>query len=358
MRVLQLIDSLHTGGAERVAVNLANGLSTKTDKSFLCATRQEGNLKESISSQVGYLFLNKTKTIDFRAIQKLKTFIKEEEIEIIHAHSSSFFLATIIKIIYPKLVLVWHDHYGKSEYLDKRPTFVLKWCSKLFNHVFVVNSKLESWSKEMLDCKSVSYLPNFAVANNKASLTKLKGEAGKRIICLANFRAQKDHINLLKAFNRVWKTNTGWTLHLVGHDFKDEYALDIKNFIKDNALEKHVFIYGSCTDISHILNQSDIGVLSSKSEGLPLSLLEYGLAGLATITTNVGDCYKVVSKEAEGLLIPSNNTDALVNALLKYINNKDLRLESGRCLQAKVNTSFSESSILNSILETYKKHQI
>ncbi|MFI1745832.1 glycosyltransferase [Thalassobellus sediminis] len=358
MRVLQLIDSLHAGGAERVAVNLANGLSNKIDKSFLCTTRQEGILKESIVSKVGYLFLNKTKTIDIRAIYKLRNFIVEKKIEILHAHSSSFFLAIIIKIVLPKLVVIWHDHYGESEFLDKRPKFVLKCCSKLFSHIFVVNSKLERWSKEMLYCKSVNYLSNFPVNNNKGVLTNLNGEKSKRIICLANLRPQKDHINLLKAFKVVWNTNKNWTLHIVGHDFKDEYSLNIKNFIKDNSLENNVYVYGSCSDISNILNQSDIGVLASKSEGLPLSLLEYGLAGLATIATNVGDCNKVISNDVEGILIPSNNTDALVNALFKYINNTDLRLESGQCLQAKVNASFSQLTILNSMIEIYKKHQL
>jgi len=358
MRVLQLIDSLDAGGAERVAVNLANGLSQKIDKSFLCVTRQEGVLKKNLLDTVGYFFLNKTKTIDIRAIKRLRIFIRKEKIEIVHAHSTSFFLATIIKLLNPKLILVWHDHYGKSEFLHKRPKFVLKWCSKLFNHIFVVNTKLENWSKDKLYVKSVSYLPNFAVASKIKPLTKLKGLEGKRIICLANLRAQKDHINLLKAFKVVLETNKSWTLHLVGHDFKDYYSLSIKNFIRENDLGKHVFIYGSCIDVSHILNQSDIGVLSSKSEGLPLSLLEYGITGLAAIVTNVGDCYKVVSNDSEGLLIPPNNTDALVKALFKYINDNDLRLESGRCLKEKVDALFSESSIINSIIDIYKKRQV
>tara|TARA_R110002050_G_scaffold74772_4_gene160168 strand:+ start:73283 stop:74359 length:1077 start_codon:yes stop_codon:yes gene_type:complete len=358
MRVLQLIDSLKAGGAERVAVNLANGLSAKIDKSFLCATRQEGLLKESLLDPVGYLFLNKTKIIDFRAIKRLKAFVKKERIEIVHTHSTSFFLATIIKVLNPKLILIWHDHYGKSEFLNKRPKFVLKWCSRLFKHVFVVNNKLEIWCKEVLHSKSVSYLPNFAVTSNTEPITTLKGLEGKRIICLANLRAQKDHINLLKAFKFILKTNKSWTLHLVGHDFKDNYSLSVKKFINEKALEEHIFVYGSCMDVSHILNQSDIGVLSSKSEGLPLSLLEYGLAGLPTIATNVGDCHKVISNNIEGILIPSNDVDALANALIKYINNIDLRLESGRCLQLKVKKIFSEISIINSIIDVYKKHQI
>jgi len=63
MRVLQLIDSLEAGGAERVAVNYANGLLNRIDGSYLCVTRAEGLLKSSVNNAVGYLFLNKKATI-------------------------------------------------------------------------------------------------------------------------------------------------------------------------------------------------------------------------------------------------------------------------------------------------------
>jgi glycosyltransferase involved in cell wall biosynthesis len=357
MRVLQLIDSLEPGGAERVSVNFSNALSEKIETSFLCVTRTEGGLKKSIHTNVGYLFLKKTKVIDFKAIKRLHGFVSENKIDVIHAHSTSFFLATIIKVLNRKVTLVWHDHYGKSEFLNERPKLALKWCSKFFNHTFCVNTKLEQWSKNELKLSSVSFLPNFAVVNIEEAVTKLKGIDGKRIVCLANLRAQKDHINLLNAFNIVLKESPDWTLHLVGHDFNDDYSSSLKNFIKKQKLEKHVFIYGSCTDTTHVLNQGAVGVLSSKSEGLPLALLEYGLSALPVIVTNVGECNLVVSRREEGQLIPSENPQAFADAIIMYINNKDLRLRVGKQLQLKVKSSYSESNAINSLIEIYKQYK-
>ena len=357
MRVLQLIDSLEPGGAERVAINFANALSEKIEASFLCATRTEGGLKKSILTNVGYLFLKKTKVIDLKAIGRLNVFISENKINVIHAHSTSFFLATIIKISNRKVVLIWHDHYGKSEFLNERPKLILKWCSKFFNHVFCVNTKLERWSKNILKLKSVSFLPNFAIQNIEEPVTRLKGTDGKRIVCLANLRPQKDHINLLNAFNMVLKESPDWTLHLVGHDFNDEYSSSLKSFIKNQKLKNHVFIYGSCTDTTHVLNQSAVGVLSSKSEGLPLALLEYGLAGLSVIVTNVGECNLVVSSHYEGQLIQPENSHAFADAIIIYINNKDLRVRVGKQLQLKIKSSYSESNTINSLIEIYKQYQ-
>ncbi|WP_445731688.1 glycosyltransferase [Mariniflexile sp.] len=357
MRVLQLIDSLEGGGAERVAVNFANALSKNIEASFLCATRAEGILKKSIDSHVGYVCLKKTKVIDFKAIKQLNYFVSQNKIELIHAHSTSFFLATVIKILNRKVTLVWHDHYGKSEFLEERPKFVLKCCSKFFDHVFCVNSKLTDWSKNTLKLKSVSFLPNFAVQNIEEPVTQLKGIVGKRIVCLANLRVQKDHFNLLNAFKLIRKEHSDWTLHLIGAYIDDDYYKSIKIFITKNKLEQHIFIYGSCSDTNHILNQSTIGVLSSKSEGLPLSLLEYGLAKLPVIATRVGDCEKVISNSEEGILVEPQNNKVLAEALVTYMNDLDLRHQVAQNLYEKVRVSFSESSAMESLISIYKTQQ-
>ncbi|MDO6758772.1 glycosyltransferase [Tamlana sp. 2_MG-2023] len=357
MRVLQLIDSLNAGGAERMAVNYANALATRLEGSFLCATRKEGLLKASISKDVEYLFLNRKKTIDITAIKRLSTFVKEHHIDVIHAHATSFFLATLVKILNPKLVLVWHDHYGNSEFLENRPLFVLKKCSRWFNYIITVNTNLEAWAKNNLLNTPVAYLPNFAQVTSSKQQTTLKGVKNKRIVCLANLRPQKDHLNLLKAFKKVLKKHSEWTLHLLGKDFQDDYATEIKGFISKNNLEENIFLYGSCTDVNHILRQGDIGVLASKSEGLPLALLEYGLAKLAVVATQVGDCHKVISTEDEGLLVAPKHPEALAQAIATYIENENLRVVAAENLNAKVLSEFSETGVIEVLITIYNSNK-
>jgi len=72
MRILQIIDSLDIGGAEKMAVNYANSLSVARDFSGLVATRKEGHLKSQIHPDVNYLFLGKKKAIDISAILRLR----------------------------------------------------------------------------------------------------------------------------------------------------------------------------------------------------------------------------------------------------------------------------------------------
>ena len=59
--IIQIIDSLNAGGAEVLAVNISNALLAANYNSHLCATREEGVLKENINPKVGYLFLRKKK---------------------------------------------------------------------------------------------------------------------------------------------------------------------------------------------------------------------------------------------------------------------------------------------------------
>jgi len=181
LNVLQIIDSLRAGGAEMMAVNIANGLAEEGVESHICATRMEGDLKLKVLPMVGYLFLNKKNTIDFIAFKKLYNYIIQNNIQVIHTHSSSYFLGFLIKVILPKIDLIWHDHYGKEENLDKRKSFPINIISKTFKSIISVNKLLKDWSAKNLKTKSVIYLPNFASFGNKtAKTTFLKGEEEKK----------------------------------------------------------------------------------------------------------------------------------------------------------------------------------
>ena len=354
MRILQLIDSLEAGGAERMAVNLANALILEVERSYLCATRAEGLLKEGLKAEVGYLFLKRKRTLDFWALKRLLQFVKHEQINVVHAHASSYFLATLLKLVYPKLTIIWHDHYGNSEFLEQRPKTILKCCSKSFKAIITVNAVLEHWNKQNLYCKNVVFLPNFVVSYPVTkTITKLKGVTGKRVLCLANLRAQKDHVTLLKGVQQVVQQFPEWTLHCVGKDFEDAYAETIKTTVEALHLEESVFFYGSCKDTTAIIAQADIGVLASKSEGLPLALLEYGQGGLAVIATDVGDCHLVVPSKLHGELIPPQKPKELAKALKMFMTNIELRQQTGKRLQNFVAETFSEAASIKQILALY-----
>ncbi|MBL4604348.1 MAG: glycosyltransferase [Flavobacteriaceae bacterium] len=353
LKVLQIIDTLNVGGAEMLAVNISNALANKGIESHICTTRKEGELKDKINNNVGYLFLGKRKTIDLKAIIKLSRYVKHNDIHILHAHSPSYFIAICVKLVRPKTKIVWHDHFGGSEFLTDKSRKTLQMVSFLFSSVIAVNSKLLEWSKRNLKAKNYNFLNNFAVFDNDSPQTYLKGEEGKRIVHVAGFREQKDHITLLKAFSILLKVHPEWTLHLIGKVHEGVYSETIKNYILENNLSNSVFIYGVCTDIKHILKQSTIGVLASKSEGLPISLLEYGLAQLPVLVTDVGECANVVTNSKA--VTPSENSEKFARSLLEIIENKNIRNDIALELSEAVIKGYSVNTVTNKLVEIYNK---
>nr|MBA3986036.1 glycosyltransferase [Flavobacteriales bacterium] len=335
MKILHLIDSLNAGGAERMAVTYANALADRGEEVWLWSTREEGVLRETIVEEVTYTFLNRKGPIGFKSLWKAHKILKEQGIQIIHAHSTSFFFATLLKLLCPEVRLVWHDHYGKSEMLPNRDHKILGFCSRYFNAIFTVNMQLQYWVFDNLKCKEVFYIKNFTKSQkNLISEVKFKGIPSKRIICVANLRVQKDHFNLVDAFARLIKTHPEWTIHLIGKNWDDIYYKQLFKKIYDLELSNSVFYYGSLEDVLGLLNQATIGVLSSASEGLPLALLEYGIAGLPVVITDVGHCREVV--QDYGKVVSSQNPEALAEALKLYMEDAELRKADGAAFQKHI----------------------
>jgi glycosyltransferase involved in cell wall biosynthesis len=351
MRILQIIDSLEAGGAERMAVNYANDLANKLEFSGLVATRKEGALLSQINPKVSYLFLNKKRQLDVPAIFRLRSFVKKNKVTHIHAHSTSFFLAFILKLLCPSLLIIRHDHYGNNEFLAIRPHFVLKLTASFFYGVIAVNQKLKFWSETELKAKNVIYLPNFpeeglSVVQN----TKLMGVEGKRIVSLANLREQKNHFLLLETASELMKSNPEWTFHLVGKDFEDEYSQHIRKSIIENHLENNVFLYGSKLDIENILSQASIAILTSQSEGLPVALLEYGLSKKAVVVTNVGEMPMIIENKINGFIVDSNDSDLFYKSLVDLITDEKLRSDFGLALHATIHENYSAESVMKKYL--------
>lgn len=349
MRVLQLIDSLEAGGAERMAVNYANALADEIEFSALAATRKEGVLNERIASKTGYLFLNKKRTLDFQAVYKLRKFIKQHRIQLVQAHSSSFFLAVLVKCSYPKLKIIWHDHYGNSDFLEHRSKAVLHWFSFLFDGVISVNEKLQKWALSYLHCKNTIYLSNFVLNEREYGLKSdctLKGIPGKRIVCLANLRPQKNHFFLLELAFLLKDSYPDWSFHLVGKDFQNTYSQQLKKEIKERQLENQVFLYDSCSNVAGVLQQAEIGVLTSSSEGLPVAVLEYALHKKAVVLTHVGQLESVVDTAENGFLVPPENIVLFYDYLVQLIEQPELRASFAERLYQKVESQFSATSII------------
>lgn len=354
MRVLQLIDSLHPGGAERVAVSYANALSQQQAvDSFLCTTRAEGDLKDQLKEEVGYLYLRKTSAYDMVALMKLIRFCKRNQIGVIHAHTTSYFTATLVKVFMPRMKLVWHDHYGKSEQLNQRPKGFLKWCSRYFDQILAVNEQLTTWAEQELRCPKVSYLKN-AVPIFEPELinaVELPGKSGFRILLLANLRKQKDHINAIMAVKKIREDFPEVSLHMLGMHWDDDYFRSVMMHMDQAEEREYIHYHGSQQNVNGYIKACDLGLLSSNSEGLPMALLEYAAMELPVVCTTVGQCKQVI--QDDGYTAKAEDYAALAEKLSEALGDPLKAKMKAQRLRERVAAEYSIQTIIPKLLTVY-----
>jgi glycosyltransferase involved in cell wall biosynthesis len=356
VRVMHMIDTLDAGGAERVAVNLANVMPRDRFRTYLCTTRREGPLAELLAPDVGRLNLERKRTLQWRAIRRLVSFVRREQIQILHAHEYSLFFAVVASLFPPFPAVVWHDNFGPCE-TEERPVWIYRLLARRLRAVIAVNQPLVDWSRNRLRVPHdrVWFLKNF-VCRPKLSgnSNHIPGSPGARIACVANLRPQKDHVTLIRAMALVVKQVPNAHLLLIGSRNGPDDTHDlVRRHIHEFGLEPNVSLLGRRDDVADVLSVCDVGVLSSVSEGCPLALLEYGMSGLPVVATSVGECSDLLDQGKAGLLVPPKQAERLADCLLQLLTFPDRRVLFGDRLQQRVREAYGEDAAIEQVAGIY-----
>ena len=353
--VMQITDSLDAGGMERVAVNVANCLPHERFVSHLCTTRREGSLAGAVAPRVRRLHLARRSTIDPAAVARLVAYCRAERIALLHAHASSLFIAALASAFAPRVKLIWHDHYGAHE-THERSAPVYRLGATQVDGVIAVSRALAEWSVRRLGIPEsrVRYIPNFvAPPPDAVSVPDLPGATGGRILCVANLRPQKDHLNLIRAMRVVARECPSAHLILIGVADDGRHLERIRQEIGAQGLADRVTWLGPRDDAYAVMRGCDVGVLSSASEGLPLALIEYGTARLASVATSVGQCAEVLDGGRAGILVPPRSPEDLARALTALLRNAGERRSLGARLEERVRREYGAHAAIERITALY-----
>ncbi len=226
------------------------------------------------------------------------------------------------------------------------------------SYVFAVSQQLVSWSRDCLHmpAEKVLYLPNFVCDNSGEKIeNSLPGQTGTRIVCVANLRPVKDHLTLVRAMVQVKQNFPNAHLLLVGNLEDATQVQAIETEIAQLHLSDNISILGQRHDVNAILSSCDVGVLSSIAEGLPLSLLEYGMAGLPVVATNVGQCADVLAQGEVGLIVPSRDPAALAQGLCRLLESAAERKRLGELFHQRVQNTYSARAVIKQITQVYEQ---
>lgn len=163
------------------------------------------------------------------------------------------------------------------------------------------------------------------------------------VMTIAELTHNKGIDTLISAFSAVVKQYPHVVLIIIGGG---ELRMELVERVRNLGLESHIFFADFISDARSYLDAADIFVLPSRKEGLPLVILEAGLAERPTIATRVGAIPEVIEDGQSGLLVAEDNVSGLRDAILHYCNDPIERARMGRTLHARIIRDFSEETML------------
>jgi glycosyltransferase involved in cell wall biosynthesis len=353
--VMHLVDTLVLGGAELMAVNLANHLPREHYRPFLCMTRADGPLLARVRPDVTCLELARRNRFDLPAFRRLVDFVRDNDIRILHAHGSSLFIAKALNLCVPKTKLVWHAHYGRLASRTRNTLLYRLACGQAT--VITVNEDLAGWARNQLRVPGdrVHYLRNFVAesAEQTPQVSQLPGQQSLRVISVANIRREKDQLTLIHAFAMTIEKFPNAHLLLVGDILDREYYDLLQKAIGDLNLTSRVSFLGQRRDIFSMLRSCDVAVLSSEAEGLPMALLEYATVGLPTVATRVGQCPEVLDQGRAGILVDPKSPQQLSRGMEKLLESASLRRALGTALKTHIKENYGALTVMNQLGRIY-----
>ncbi len=357
-RVLYLITRAERGGAQMHVLDLILGM--RDDCDIQVATGEEGFLTESCRD-LGipvHVLPNLEREIkplpDVKALFELRALMRRIEPDLVHAHTfKSGFLGRYVakRLNIPSIYTVHMWPFGRAVPLSWRVVapvcerMAAGWCDKIIS-VSKLGARDAAEFKIGNRGQVVSILNGIP---DHPARARFDHDKAPSCTMVARFTEFKDHGLLLRAFARVPGESR---LKLVGDG---ETVAAARKLAEDLGIRDRVEFKGSRGDVPEILAETDVFVLASKTETLPISILEAMRTGLPVIASDVGGVSEEVIDEETGLLVEPGSVDELAAALRRLLADKTLRVRMGRSGRRRFEQIFRADKMIESTEAVYRE---
>ncbi|MGD0780419.1 MAG: glycosyltransferase family 4 protein [Dehalococcoidales bacterium] len=290
----------------------------------------------------------------FRGVQKFKP-------DIISAHSTKAgYAARFAGAILRKKVVFTAHGWPFTEGRGAWQRCLLALVERLASMATVTIICVSAYDQELALKFKVASLEKLVLIHNgvdPAPLLNARGEQVRRefglgkvpvLVMVGRLTQQKDPLTLLEAC-RLLETN--FRLMMVGDgELRDK----VEEFVARNNLRDKVTFTGERNDIPEILAASDILILDSRWEGLPLIIIEAEIAGLPVVASGVGGVPELIEDGVTGFIVPPRNPQALANVIQKLLGDANLRHRVGSVAREKALREFTFQRMLTKTQQLYK----
>ncbi|MCG5053234.1 MAG: GT4 family glycosyltransferase PelF [Myxococcales bacterium] len=331
MRVLQVMNTLEIGGAEALVLNLARRIDTRRFALEIASLTTDGTLGPEFRA-LGL----PTHVLDRRAGRdpllpvRLAALVRRRRIDVIHSHNVGPWLYGGLAAAVARRPLVHTEHsnlfpHQKGLKLAER-ALSLPWLT----HTVVADAERvkRKLVAQGIDSSRVRTIMNgidtnaFTPGSDRRGPRERLGLEPQDLVVgtVGRLVPVKDQACLLEAFARTEVPHA--RLVLVGDG---PLRRELEDKAQHLGIGARVVFAGGRRDVADLLPAFDVFVLSSKSEGLPLTVLEAMASGLPVVATDVGALAEAVIPGRTGRLVPPENPAALAEALTALLKDREMR---------------------------------
>lgn len=348
MRVAHICEDWLTGGIESLVLDLCAAMRSRGMESVILFLYGEDSVRNmSLSGPALPIGMRKKLRIDPIGLLRLRRALSRWRPDCLHCHGYYAALAALIlrstSLRVPILYTIHTDiHRGLQ-----RSDFLIQWVAQSCDRVVAVSHYTASAVQAF-----TGGLVRPQVILNGVGLNRLELNGGFRreskrraldiheksllLITVAALNRPKDHPTLFHAFSQFLRSFDD-ALLLVAGEGSDRTELE--RLVRRLGIHDRVTFLGRRTDVPELLAASDIFVLSTGTEGLPISVIEACCMGMPVVATDVGGLADLRRLGLRVLLTKSGDVGSLRDALLSLLDRQRRQL-LGRELQQQARALF------------------
>ena len=352
-KIIFLHQSLEVGGAENLRLSLLKNIDRSRFNIKVCSIGKKGPVGEKIE-RLGYEVDELGQNPDSKNLHityKLVRYLKRERPDILHCSLfNANFHGRIAGAFSRMPFLITEEHsehfqyngfkmlpYKIADFALSHITDFIICCSEGLRRDIIEKERLPVG--KVVSIENCLDLGNYSIKTKREDIRKKHNINNEIVfITVASLSARKGHGFLIEALHDIKDMGYGFRYFFAGDGpLKESLKLKVKSL----KLENNVIFLGAVDNISDYLNASDVFVLPSFFEGLSIALMEAMFMRLASIVTDVGCHADLIKRGFNGKVILPGDKDGLRQALIFYLQNKDVIREFGERSGAIIKTRYS-----------------
>lgn len=361
IRVCFVIDSLAHAGTEKQLCLLLRHLDRTRIQPYLVLlkeTREPAIIREEMQAELPGDCSLQTLGIEkifsantWKKGREFRRFLRAEKINIVQTYfpDSTLFAALFAK--YSGINAIFGARRDVGHWMTPKSRLISRFLNRFFIDKVLVNAKacseaakVQDWTQAKniivipngIELDRFTQVPNWTVGHLRNRETLLIGAVG-------NPKPVKGTDIFIEAAKKVLDRFPQVRFQLAGKGETAEY----ERRIEELGIAGQFEFLGSQKDIPAFLATLDIAVLPSRAEGLSNGLLEYMASGRPIVATQVGGNPELIQQERNGLLVPSEDAQALASAMERLIERPDFAEQLARQAREDVGTQYDARIIAN-----------